>query len=62
MAEPQHHAGLCESCDNARVLEAASGARFYLCRLSALNVEYAKYPRLPVVHCAGYRRSAEVTS
>jgi hypothetical protein len=46
--------GLCESCRNARVLKAKQGSHFYLCRLSAVNPLFPKYPRLPVLRCAGY--------
>jgi hypothetical protein len=51
-------AGLCGSCRNARIVNAKSGSRFYLCQLSAENPLFAKYPRLPVMHCAGYRAPA----
>jgi hypothetical protein len=31
------------------------GSVFYLCQLSASDARFAKYPRLPVLECAGYQ-------
>ncbi|HET6764730.1 MAG TPA: hypothetical protein VFH27_13690 [Longimicrobiaceae bacterium] len=47
-------AGLCESCANVRVVESGKGSRFYLCRLSAVDPAFPKYPGLPVLRCRGY--------
>jgi hypothetical protein len=47
-------AGLCEDCRNARIVSAKSGSRFYLCRLASGNALFPRYPRLPVLRCAGY--------
>ena len=47
------HPGLCESCRHARVVEGAN-SRFWLCQLSASDPRFPRYPRLPVVRCAGY--------
>jgi len=30
---------------------------FYFCQLSKTDPRFPKYPRLPVVSCAGYRRA-----
>ena len=46
--------GLCERCRNARIVEAKTGSRFYLCKLAAVDPAFPKYPRLPVLECAGY--------
>lgn len=51
-------AGLCESCRHVRVVKAKHGARFYLCRLSATDPLFAKYPRIPVLRCSGYEAGA----
>lgn len=48
--------GLCESCRNVRIVEGKRGSRFYLCRLSAMNPLFPKYPRIPVLRCAGYEK------
>lgn len=46
--------GLCESCEHARPIESARGSTFWLCRLSETDARFPKYPRLPVLRCAGY--------
>lgn len=48
--------GLCGSCENVRIVETRRGSRFYLCRLSDVDPRFPKYPRLPVLRCAGYVR------
>jgi hypothetical protein len=47
------HPGLCASCKNARRV---GGRRsdFWLCELSQRDPAYPRYPRLPVMRCAGY--------
>lgn len=52
--EPE--AGLCATCEHSRRVISGKGSVFRLCRLSATDPRYAKYPRLPVIACAGYRR------
>ena len=32
------------------------GSVFYLCQLSKVDPSFPKYPRLPVLECAGYER------
>ena len=46
--------GLCATCRHVRVIENRRGSEFYLCRLSEGDPRFEKYPRLPVLHCAGY--------
>jgi hypothetical protein len=46
--------GLCDDCQHARPIESAKGSRFLLCRLSESDPHFPKYPRLPVLSCAGY--------
>jgi hypothetical protein len=46
--------GLCGSCGHAQDVPTAKGAVFVLCRLSASDPRFPKYPRLPVIACAGY--------
>jgi hypothetical protein len=48
--------GLCADCAFARQIESARGSRFVLCERSRTDATYAKYPRLPVIACAGYER------
>jgi hypothetical protein len=47
-------AGLCARCLHAQIIRSDRGSRFYLCRLSAVDPRYPKYPRLPVIQCAGH--------
>jgi hypothetical protein len=46
--------GLCANCAHARRIESERGSLFWLCQLSATDSRFAKYPRLPVLNCAGY--------
>jgi hypothetical protein len=46
--------GLCANCVNARRIESDRGSIFILCQLSFQDSSFAKYPRLPVLHCGGY--------
>jgi len=47
-------AGLCAECAHARRIASARGSVFILCERSATDPRFPKYPRLPVVRCAGY--------
>jgi len=51
--------GLCADCAYARRVESARGSQFLLCERSRTDAAYPKYPRLPVIECAGYERSLE---
>jgi len=42
---------------HARLLESARGSRFYRCSLSETNPRFPRYPRLPVIQCAGFTRA-----
>ena len=52
------HAGLCSDCIYARRLESARGSAFVLCNLSLTDPRFPKYPRLPVLSCDGYKKTA----
>ena len=47
--------GLCASCRHARTVTTPRST-FWLCRLSATDPRFARYPRLPVLACPGYER------
>jgi hypothetical protein len=32
------------------------GSVFYLCKLSAVDKKFPKYPKLPVLNCEGYEK------
>ena len=51
-------AGLCASCRHARRLLSASGSEFVQCRLAERDPRYDKWPRQPVLACAGHERGA----
>ena len=46
--------GLCASCKHVRLIQSDKGTEFYLCRLSATDPRFPKYPRLPVLQCSGH--------
>ena len=47
--------GLCDTCVFCRVIRSDRGSVFYLCEKSFTDSSFPKYPRLPVLECAGYR-------
>jgi hypothetical protein len=47
-------AGLCGRCAHALIIRNDRGSRFYLCRLSATDPRFPKYPPLPVRRCTGF--------
>ena len=51
--------GLCAGCAHARRIESSRGSVFLLCALSANDSHFPKYPRLPVLSCAGFSPRAE---
>jgi hypothetical protein len=50
--------GLCAHCKHVRRITSDRGSRFYLCRRSATDPSFPKYPRLPVVQCRGYEENS----
>jgi hypothetical protein len=55
----EQDAGLCARCAHALVIRNDRGSRFYLCRLSASDPRFTKYPQLPVRGCPGFVLSPE---
>jgi hypothetical protein len=53
--EGMPHAGLCGSCVNAKKVETRRGSTFLLCQMSAVDPRFPRYPRLPVMRCAGWQ-------
>lgn len=51
--------GLCATCTHVRVMRSDRGSTFYQCALAFTNPAYSKYPRLPVLTCAGYTKRNE---
>jgi hypothetical protein len=46
--------GLCATCIQARIIQSDRNSVFYLCQLALKDSRFDKYPRLPVLSCAGY--------
>jgi len=53
--------GLCVDCQHAQRIQSARGSTFYRCKLSDTDPSFTKYPRLPVVRCAGYIPKVEAS-
>jgi hypothetical protein len=49
--------GLCAECSHMRRITSDRGANFYMCTLSAVNPDFPKYPRLPVIQCSGFEKA-----
>ncbi|HTW43452.1 MAG TPA: hypothetical protein VMD79_14180 [Solirubrobacteraceae bacterium] len=54
---PAPRAGLCDSCAHQRVVRNTRGSSFSLCERSREDPAFVRYPRLPVLECAGYERA-----
>jgi hypothetical protein len=52
-------AGLCDSCVHQRIVTNTRGSRFSLCERSRTDPNYPRYPRLPVLKCAGHEPRRE---
>jgi len=48
-------AGLCEICRHVKKLSNDRGSVFYMCGLAETDARFSRYPRLPVLQCAGYK-------
>jgi hypothetical protein len=46
--------GLCDSCAHQQLVPNTRGSTFSLCRRSREDPAYPRYPRVPVLRCAGY--------
>jgi hypothetical protein len=54
-ASPQpSSAGLCDTCRHQRVVRNTRGSVFSMCLRSREDPAYPRYPRLPVLECAGH--------
>jgi hypothetical protein len=47
--------GLCGHCVHAIIRPTRRGTVYLRCGLAATDSRFAKYPRLPVLQCDGYR-------
>ncbi len=64
MPGPAQPHGLCDSCAHQQLVPNTRGSVFSLCLRSRSQPEYPRYPRLPVLNCAGHepRRVGEGAS
>jgi len=46
--------GLCASCRHLIVITSDRGSTFVQCGLAKSDPRFVKYPRLPVIACAGH--------
>lgn len=53
-AGPFDGRGLCAGCRHVRLVTSARGSSFVMCGRSRTDERFAKYPRLPVLACAGF--------
>lgn len=54
-APPPPGAGLCLSCHHLRVIRSGRGSVFVMCERGLRKERgFVKYPRLPVLRCAGH--------
>ena len=51
--DPRDPVGLCRSCAFARLVSTPRST-FWLCRRSATDPRYERYPRLPIRFCPGW--------
>ncbi|HKQ85538.1 MAG TPA: hypothetical protein VJS43_02085 [Candidatus Acidoferrales bacterium] len=51
--------GLCETCTHAKRIVSDRGSLFWQCGLAADDPRFPKYPRLPVLQCAGFEQLAK---
>src|SRR5690349_21381804 len=54
--------GLCATCSHCKLVRSDRGSTFYRCTLSDQDSRFAKYPRLPVLTCVGWKLKAESTA
>jgi len=69
MPRPESHqetrqsaVGLCLDCYYRKQITSGKGSEFFYCLRSETDATYVKYPRLPVVECAGYKQQRESSS
>jgi hypothetical protein len=49
--------GLCADCSHSKRIQSDRGSVFFLCQLALTDARFKKYPRLPVLACAGYEKT-----
>jgi hypothetical protein len=59
MGPPRSSFGLCETCVHQQLVQTTRGSTFSLCRRSRTDPSYPRYPRVPVLACAGHEPRCE---
>jgi len=59
VANDARRAGLCATCAHAQIVASSKGSTFLLCALSESDPRFPRYPRLPVLRCAGHQPKAQ---
>jgi hypothetical protein len=49
-------AGLCDMCAHQQEVRNTRGSVFSLCTRSRVDPAYPRYPRIPVLECAGFEQ------
>lgn len=58
---PTTPVGLCSACEHQKVITSGRGSTFSMCLKHKEDPRFAKYPRLPVAACPGFRPRADAT-
>lgn len=54
--------GICSQCLHVKQLTSDKGAVFMMCLRGLTDDRFPKYPRLPVLNCAGFAAPAKVVA
>ena len=60
VGDPRDPVGLCRTCTHSRPVPSRTTI-FRLCERSATDPRFPRYPRLPVIRCAGYEPALPAT-
>jgi ssDNA-binding Zn-finger/Zn-ribbon topoisomerase 1 len=52
--------GLCAVCRHKQVVRSSRHSIFVMCRLAKDDPRFSKYPVLPVLRCAGFKREDSI--
>jgi hypothetical protein len=54
--------GLCDACRHQRLVPNTRGSVFSLCERSRTDPDYPRYPRIPVLRCAGLEQKPQTNA
>ncbi len=61
MTTPSLPYGLCSHCIHFKRIESSRGSVFVMCQRGLTDERFPKYPRLPVLRCAGFEPGDSAT-